>query len=670
MGGRDSDDILVRNIQRETLEKCMDRQTLRVLPSEKFVTFIVKLHLQNPAWGITENFMACRENVQQLVKHLITLLESHRHPILVALKLQYFYQCCMEHFDSSVQDEKNKVTRMLSPLKAEILNTKVRDALDEPELLEKRIISYILLLIGLGNPQKAQVYNETFYALKSVMDSKEMLDFIQEEEEAKEQQLKELVYVIGGIRIFNKYSGKCVGWDIKNIVESLASLITTMKTTMLEQLEHTTSTSDLMRVFIDKIYVMNHDVHDIGLRLVMPHDVTVKDVEKIKFALGTLTTYNTYLKDMLRQLDEIAQNLQQIHTDLLKKVEEMCEIISQKVATAADVIFPEFIDLCSRWVELGDLLIPVSKIYAIWTKLNAIKREVQFHRGILEVIAEEKVRDTTDFKSASDSDLQSFNPHVTILSAEECEGFDRQQIECQCYCPFKFVETQGGLFHGDIKKHMSTFEGRTYAFSSAKAKAAFSQKPKKYVNELLLFCLHKPPYIEILNMKSRLEEVEIETIIEDKQLGPKFELSKEIQCDSDYESFVPPPENDDYEYDLTDMKKDSLKIDKLDRFEKTKKMVSDILKVKAKYRWSIWDMRKDALELAKLTCHRTTSVKTTNTHATTSQRLQTYFPRNKRLHTKKDNYSNTPKPSNFILGLRNPESDKQFVVDLTLPTDM
>nr|CAH7713745.1 unnamed protein product [Callosobruchus chinensis] len=643
MGGAETDDILVRNIQRETLKKCMDRQTLRTLPSEKFVSFIVKLHLLNPAWGITENFMACRKNVQQLVKHLINLLESQGHPILVALKLQHFYECSIEHFDRAVQDEKEKIKNLLSPLKAEILKTDVRNALADPELLEKRIISYILLLVGLGNPQKPQVYNETFYALKSVMDQEEMLDFVKEEKEAKEQQLNDLVYVIGGIRIFNKYSGKSVGWDIKNIVEPLTSLITSMKTNMLEQLEYTTAKNDMMRMSIDKVYVMNQNMNDIRMRLMMPHDVSVNDIENIKDTLGAFTIYNTYLEDMLKQLDEIYGNVQQIHADLLKKVEEMCEIVNKKVLTATEVIFPEFINLCSKWIELGDFLLPVSKIYAIWTKLNGIKKEVQFNKAIQYLI---DGADTADSKNDSDCNLQSFNPHVTILSAAECESFDRQQIECKGYCPFKFVETHGGLFRGNVQKHLSTFEGRTYAFSSSKAKAAFSQKPKKYVNELLQFCIDKPPFTEILNMRSRLEEMEnVESILEDKLMGPKFLLSKEIQCDLDY-------------------------VDKLDKFKKTKQMVLDMLKVKAKYRWNIWDMRKDALELAKFASCRMVSVQTEKTYSRTSKRLQTYFSRDKTPQTKKDNYSNTSKPSTFVFGLRDRKPNNQFVVDLTLPVDM
>nr|CAI5850411.1 unnamed protein product [Callosobruchus analis] len=233
----------------------------------------------------------------------------------------------------------------------------------------------------------------------------------------------------------------------------------------------------------------------------------------------------------------------------------------------------------------------------------------------------------------------------------------------------KKVEEMCELVSQKVKKQLGTFEGRTYAFSSSKAKWAFCQKPKKYVNELLLLCIDKPPFIDILNLRSRLEEVEnIESILEDK--NPKFLLCKEVQCDADYESFVPPPTSDEYIYDITDLKRDALKIDKLDNFEKTKQMVLDMLKIKAKYRWNTWDMRKDALELAKLTCCRTVAVQTTKTHSRIPERLQTYFPREKTPQTRKDNYSNTPKPSTFIFGLRNQKPNNQFLVDLTLPVDM
>lgn len=48
-------------------------------------------------------------------------------------------------------------------------------------------------------------------------------------------------------------------------------------------------------------------------------------------------------------------------------------------------------------------------------------------------------------------------------------------------------------------------------------------------------------------------------------------------------------------------------------------------------------------------------------------KTQTYESKEKEIQTKKDNYTNVPKPSNFIYGLRGRKDDKQFIVELTRP---
>lgn len=48
-------------------------------------------------------------------------------------------------------------------------------------------------------------------------------------------------------------------------------------------------------------------------------------------------------------------------------------------------------------------------------------------------------------------------------------------------------------------------------------------------------------------------------------------------------------------------------------------------------------------------------------------KTQTYEMKEKEIQTKKDNYTNVPKPSNFIYGLRGRKDDKQFIIELTRP---
>lgn len=48
-------------------------------------------------------------------------------------------------------------------------------------------------------------------------------------------------------------------------------------------------------------------------------------------------------------------------------------------------------------------------------------------------------------------------------------------------------------------------------------------------------------------------------------------------------------------------------------------------------------------------------------------KTQTYEIRTKEIQTKRDNYSNVPRPLNYIYGLRGRKDDKQFIIELTRP---
>jgi hypothetical protein len=72
---------------------------------------------------------------------------------------------------------------------------------------------------------------------------------------------------------------------------------------------------------------------------------------------------------------------------------------------------------------------------------------------------------------------------------------------------------------------------------------------------------------------------------------------------------------------------------------------------------------------ANLSHCKTVSSQTLKSFFRNNLRTQTYDKKEQISQTKRDNYSNVPKPSMFIFGLRGRKDDKQFIVDLTRPVD-
>jgi lambda repressor-like predicted transcriptional regulator len=87
------------------------------------------------------------------------------------------------------------------------------------------------------------------------------------------------------------------------------------------------------------------------------------------------------------------------------------------------------------------------------------------------------------------------------------------------------------------------------------------------------------------------------------------------------------------------------------------------------YFWNIWDLKRRAIQLANLSHCKTVSSQTLKSFFRNNLRTQTYDKKEQISQTKRDNYSNVPKPSMFIFGLRGRKDDKQFIVDLTRPVD-
>lgn len=88
-----------------------------------------------------------------------------------------------------------------------------------------------------------------------------------------------------------------------------------------------------------------------------------------------------------------------------------------------------------------------------------------------------------------------------------------------------------------------------------------------------------------------------------------------------------------------------------------------------KYKWNIWDLKREALTNSKLLSAVTSSTQTDKTGSKNSVRTQTYDLKDCGAQTSTDNYSNVPKPSVFIYGLRGRKDDKQFKIDLTRPLE-
>lgn len=117
-----------------------------------------KLLLINPNWGIGDDFFSQRQNVQIFVKYVIDdLLTEQDDPKIVTLKLQFYFSCNLDRMDYVIELNRRELKSKLQPLREDICNVKKVEEKYEVYVIFKKIVYYITLITGLGNPSKPKV---------------------------------------------------------------------------------------------------------------------------------------------------------------------------------------------------------------------------------------------------------------------------------------------------------------------------------------------------------------------------------------------------------------------------------------------------------------------------------------------------------------------------------
>ncbi|VEN40556.1 unnamed protein product [Callosobruchus maculatus] len=634
---------LESNILKDTLNTCVERSILPSQPNEKFVHFLVKLELLNPGWGITTDVMRSRDNIQTLVKHLVNVLESQHLLPVIALKMQFYYGCSMQHLDSSISSNDERMAVLLRPLRNDILSVSAREAFYNPDLFDRKIISYAVLLTGIGNPQESNVYCEALRVWRSVMDEKEFASFLQKDKEERDQVLEEISYLICGIRLYNWHSGKSEGHGIRDYGSLITELIEILRRNLENTICGTLKWIDVLAVTVDRFFVVSCIGDEVKLTLELSMDIKKKDVYAFRDLLLIFRQHLMYLRKMLHLLKTKERQADQMARTFQEKLNHLDGMIVGRYAVVASETFPVFIDLAKSWMDLKNRIIPLLKLEEVMNVLGALrKKAVSYTNKALE-----KIHDITSIPasmiSVANNDyeteeeetevlcqrprLKSMNLDVVIRPRS---SLDRDKVEYNGYCGFTLVQTEGALVFGDQSLGLANHLGKWYAFSSPEACLAFSRNPSRYINGVIKLVRTSPHLIEILDMRDYLEVIrDVEVIVEEKPIRTKT-LTTGTQCEDEYEKIVEPSIDEEYD-------------------------------------WNIWSMKLKALQLGHLMNCGTHASQSQQTHTVTATRIQTDRFKHKNLQTKKDNYANTPKPARYIAGLRAPDPKKWFDIDLTRP---
>lgn len=114
------------------------------------------LHL-DPAWGITADVLMNRTSVHKFVEYCVSTMKKHSDPFLVILKVQFHFKKDFLYKDVIIEHNRTALQTRLEPLEKEILQTKKLTQTEDYDKFYKRIVYFVTLLSGLGNPTVSSV---------------------------------------------------------------------------------------------------------------------------------------------------------------------------------------------------------------------------------------------------------------------------------------------------------------------------------------------------------------------------------------------------------------------------------------------------------------------------------------------------------------------------------
>ncbi|KAJ8686759.1 hypothetical protein QAD02_022553 [Eretmocerus hayati] len=601
------------NVITEILRECKEKS---INVSEDFVRFLVSLvslSATTSPEGIREDEASDESKIFAIV---IEKLLDQSGPSLVTLQLQHHFAKHYSDRDTTIKAHRTRIVHKTAPLVREICETKQLDSGNEIEKLYQKMLVVLTLLSGLGNPTKPSVLREVAIALQSILQPSELPRYVTLSKREKEEQLMELVFIVAGIRLFNR-DCKRGGEDIDDLPGILQSATSRTRASIIKILES----------LMDKVYKFTAIVETAIRSNSYKKSKDGPRLEEVMWTVDMLVTtrqQEIYVRKLLSDLETCEEEIRCLINRLRNRLAQLHETVKFRTAVPTVQVYPQFVDIAEIWLKLQDEIVILSLINDLLCQLQCLFPEHmdENHQSIVD-----KLLKGVDVPTDAERLEQTMGK--LIVDCGECTlaypnnetNFDKLNIQFLGFCAWSFVVGNGALIPGNPNIGIAEWNGKSFAFSSATAAAEFGKNPARFL------------HLAIDTVRNRQEYIHLFQLFNDIQIMNQRErLSGE---------YMP----------LTIRQNQAIQ---------TERHVFPIL-IDKSYEHSLWEHRREALHLASISRCVTKSTQTHKSHFRTGVCLQTLMPKDKEIQTKKDSGTNTQKSKRYIFGLRGRCSTVQMI---------
>uniref|UniRef100_A0A8B9T4A9 Cilia- and flagella-associated protein 206 n=1 Tax=Anas platyrhynchos TaxID=8839 RepID=A0A8B9T4A9_ANAPL len=577
--------------------------------SETLVAFMVKAVVLDPRNEFNVDQILTKRDVQNLIQLCVTRLLDTTNPSLSTIKMQVYFDMDYANRAELLREQRRVLEGRLAPLVRDITDSRPRVP-DEMMKVYQMIVSYVLLSSGLGSPTDIEVVREATAALQSIFPQTALSAFISFSKKDKEQQLKNLTMLVTGIRLFNRECGNG-GKGIDDLPAILNEVLPSATRTMEDSLNTCHVLAHCYTALLESMHEDQHRHRQLSSF-------------KLKEALFNVRQYEAFLCILMSDAITGAQEVEKMNVQFATTMEQLKNIVQNKVSVDTKDVFPLFVAICNVWTGFQNELLLLSFLSNMTNNLQ------QFLEAQSQLFPEEVLTSLLEGVTVK-TDEERIRETMEWLFPETTADFDQLLIQYHGFCAYA-IGVKGLTLPGNPAIGILKHKDRCYVFSSKESAYIFAQDPDKFIQ--LTSRKSKRTHACILLINALL-----------------FGFFSSIQTRSADKSLMKPTTKHD----------SSTQTD-------THILPPSIVK---SYEWNEWELRRKAIKLANLRRKLTHAMQTDLSHLRRENSTQVYLPKDVSTQTKHENSSNVPRPQIFLAGLRGGSSapTRMVKVDLTRPID-
>lgn len=468
-------------------------------------------------------------DVLELTKLAVARLVVTDSPSLACITLQVTFHSTYSTYERKVYQHKIKKEEENEMALQNIIELSNKLKTEQSITALYRAIFQFLLANGCIDNNNRSVEREVAAALESVFPKVGLKGFCALPVEDRRKQLKDLVHIVLGIRVFNRAVNK-----------GGAGLV------------------DPFQVVGDEVTELCHKLRD---EIQAVYDETLRYTEVINFEFkhpGSISApwqrlqeelshrrqLMTYLRQLQAESLDVAHMISQTKTTFDDQMSGFKKLVGERSSVPKEEVYPRFQLFARLWMAVSEEREKNRVRQSVWRELH--KALESFHpslnqNDLVQAIntAAQEASDPVEHEAmvalpiiplsdGSDSHMSGLPDHPSFASVARITAqsapdlFMQLPMEYQGFCAWTVVHRAGLLLPGNPNVGLLRYKGRYYSFVNARAMLNFFEDPEKYVVGVMQEGQRHPELIHLLRIQDSFPYSAISSFIEGYGHRPEF----------------------------------------------------------------------------------------------------------------------------------------------------